>query len=102
MARGQSNQEPLTEAQMQQEEKSLKAILAAMPKKKLLIPHDPNNPDDVVPIGWNGVIYAVPRGIEFEVPEVIADLWNNHYTQTIATQQRMNKITRNKDIEVLF
>jgi hypothetical protein len=99
MARGSANNNP-TEAEFLQEEKNLKAILAAMPKKKLIIPEDENNPGDVVPIGWNGIIYAVPRGKEFEVPEVIADLWHNHYTQTMAVKRRMN--TTNKEIEVIY
>lgn len=82
-----------------QEEQSLKEQLAARPKKTLIIPRDPLNKDDVVPIGWNGIVYAVPRGIQFEVPDVIADIWNNAYQQTMKAEDRMT-ITENRDIVV--
>lgn len=91
MARTQTNEA--------QEEKDLKAQLAAMPKKSILIPEDPMNPDDVVPIGWNGIIYAVPRGIEFQVPEVIADIWNQSYALTNKARRKMT-VSENKDIVV--
>lgn len=100
MARGQNGNEPISEAELRAEENSLKAQLAARPKVKLIIPDDPNNPGDVVPIGWNGIIYSVPRGIEFEVPDVIAEHWNLHYIQTRAANQKMNMVTRNKSLEV--
>jgi hypothetical protein len=87
-----------TQTEMQ-DEKSLKETLDAMPKKTLHIPEDDNNPGDVVPIGWNGIIYAVPRGISFEVPEVIADIWQNAYTQTQKAKRKMT-ITENKEIAV--
>lgn len=82
-----------------QEELSLKERLDAMPKKTIHIPEDDNNPGDVVPIGWNGIIYAVPRGIEFQVPEVIADIWQNAYAQTRKAKQKMT-ITENKEIAI--
>jgi hypothetical protein len=82
-----------------QEEQSLKARLDAMPKKSIHIPDDDNNPGDVVPIGWNGITYAVPRGIEFQVPEVIADIWQNSYSQTQKAKRKMT-ITENKEIAV--
>ncbi|UKS25027.1 hypothetical protein LOZ80_25965 [Paenibacillus sp. HWE-109] len=82
-----------------QEEQSLKEQLAARPKKTLMIPRDPLNKDDVVPIVWNGIVYAVPRGRAFEVPDVIADIWNHAYEQTIAAESKM-EITENRDIQV--
>jgi hypothetical protein len=88
--------EKMTEAQ---EEKTLKQQLAAMPKKSIHIPEDEANPGDVVPIGWNGIIYAVPRGIDFEVPYVIAEIWQNAYTQTQKAKKKMT-ITENKEITV--
>lgn len=77
---------PVNEAQ---EEQDLKAVLAARPKKTIHIPYDDNNPDDVVPIGWNGIIYSVPRGQEFEVPDVIADIWQESYSKTLKAKQKM-------------
>lgn len=82
-----------------QEEKTLKEQLAAMPKKTIVIPRDPLNKNDIVPIGWNGIIYAVPRGKAFEVPYVIADIWTNAYEQTMKAEDKM-EITENKEVQV--
>lgn len=79
------------------EEQGLKEQLAAMPKKSIHIPEDEQNPGDVVPIGWNGIIYAVPRGQTFEVPEVIADIWENAYRQTQMAKRKIT-ISEKKDI----
>lgn len=88
------------EAQIAQEEKSLLQQLQEMPKVKLTIPEDPNNPDDVVPIGWNGIVYAVPRGIEFDVPEVIREIWQESYSKTMAVQRRIRESV-NKEIKII-
>ncbi|WP_028609228.1 hypothetical protein [Paenibacillus harenae] len=88
------------EAQIAVEEKSLKQQLQEMKKVKLTIPEDPNNPDDVVPIGWNGIIYAVPRGMEFDVPEVIRDIWQESYSKTMAVQRRIRESV-NKEIKII-
>ncbi len=94
------NSEASLEAQIKKEEKSLKQQLDAFPKVKMEIPEDPNNPDDVVPIGWNGIIYAIPRGQQFEVPEPIYDIWKNSYDQTKAVNKRIRESTK-KEIQVL-
>lgn len=91
MARGAANET--------QEELTLKQQLAERPKKTILIPNDDLNPDDVVPIGWNGIIYAVPRGKAFEVPDVIADIWNLAYEKTQAAKKKIT-ISENRDIQV--
>ena len=93
MPRGQTGQ-GLTEDQ-----KSFLEVLKARPKKKILIPEDPNNPDDVVPVGINGVIYAIPRGREFEVPDVIYDVWKESYDRTMAAQRRI-RVTEKKDLVI--
>jgi hypothetical protein len=84
-----------------QEERTLMERLQAMPKKTIHIPEDEQNPGDVVPIGWNGIIYAVPRGREFEVPEVIADIWKNAYEQTQKAKRKIT-ISELKDIVVSY
>lgn len=88
-----------SELELMQEEKSLKQQLAEMPKKSLEIPEDPANPGDVVPIGWNGIIYAVPRGIEFEVPYVIYDIWKESQKASRQAQQKMDTLLK-REIEV--
>lgn len=76
-------------------EKSAAQQLKEMPKVQILIPDDPQNPSDkVVPIGFNGVVYTVPRGILTEVPTAIAEIWNDSYTRTRAANQRIENSTK--------
>lgn len=72
-------------------EKSMRQILDEQPKVKMIIPEDPNNPDDVVPVGINGVIYAIPRGVEVEVPKSVYDVWKYSYDQTAAVNRRIRE-----------
>lgn len=88
------------EAQLRKEEKSLKKILDEMPKVPIEIPEDPNNPDDVVPVGWNGIIYAIPRGQQFEVPKVIYEIWRESHKKTQEVNKRIRESV-NKEIQVL-
>ncbi|MEN2765774.1 hypothetical protein [Ornithinibacillus xuwenensis] len=87
------------EKEINQNEKSLKAKLEKMKKVPLEIPEDPNNPNEVVPIGWNGIIYAVPRGKEFMVPVVIRDIWKESYQKTKAANKRIEQ-SINKELKV--
>lgn len=88
------------EAQVRELEKSAKQQLKEMEQVWLEIPEDPNNPDDVVPIGWNGVIYSVPRGQRFKVPMAIYDVWNDSYTRTKEVQKRIRDSVK-KEIQVI-
>ena len=91
--------EQAMEAQIREEEKTTLQQLKEMKKVWLEIPEDPNNPDDIVPIGFNGIIYAVPRGKAFEVPEVIADIWRESHEKTKAAQRRMREAS-NKELTI--
>lgn len=95
-----ANDEKNLEAKIRAEEKTTQQILDAMPKRTLEIPEDPSNPDDVVPIGFNGIIYAVPRGRAFEVPEVIYDIWKDSYERTKEVNKRIRESTK-KEITVI-
>ncbi len=95
-----SQSETSLEAQIKKEEKTLKQQLETFPKVMMEIPEDPNNPDDVVPVGWNGIVYAIPRGHQFEVPKPIYDIWKNSYEQTKAVNKRIRESTK-KEIEIL-
>lgn len=95
-----AKQEKNLEAQIVAQEKTLKQQLKEMPKVTIHIPEDPNNPDDVVPIGWNGIIYAVPRGQDFEVPVVIRDIWLESYKKTQEVQKRIRESVK-KEIKIL-
>ncbi|MEH7082964.1 hypothetical protein V7139_09550 [Neobacillus drentensis] len=94
------NNEANLEAKIAKEEKNLKKQLDAMPKVSIEIPEDPNNPDDVVPVGWNGIIYAIPRGQQFEVPKVIYEIWRESHKKTQEVNKRIRESV-NKEITVL-
>ncbi len=79
------------------EEKGMLKKLQAMKKVTIIIPDDPQNPKDkVVPIGINGIVYTVPRGVSVEVPEAIAEIWNDSYKRTREVNQRIEESTSTK------
>lgn len=88
------------ESEIVKEEKSLKAQLDSFPKVSMEIPEDPNNPDDVVPVGWNGIIYAIPVGNQFDVPKPIYDIWKESHEKTKAVNRRIRE-SINKEIQVI-
>jgi selenocysteine lyase/cysteine desulfurase len=93
--------EKALERQAAAAEKSAAQQLKEMPKVQILIPDDPQNPKDkVVPIGFNGVIYTVPRGVLTEVPQAIAEIWNDSYIRTRAVNQRIENSTQ-QEIKVM-
>ncbi|MBA9088726.1 hypothetical protein FHR92_005244 [Fontibacillus solani] len=92
--------EKASERKLAKQESALKSQLKKMKKVKLTIPEDPLNPDDVVPVGWNGIIYAIPRGIEVEVPEVIAEIWRESYQKTQEVNKRIRESTK-KELKIL-
>lgn len=100
MARTANTDESNLEAQIRQGEKTLKDLLNAMPKVMIEIPEDPNNPDDVVPVGWNGIIYAIPRGQQFEVPQAIYDIWKESHQKTQAINKRIRESVT-KEIQIM-
>jgi hypothetical protein len=87
------------ERDLAKEEVSVKAMLAKEKKVPIFIPEDPLNPDDVVPVGINGVVYAIPRGQQFEVPESIYKVWKYSYDKTVEANKRI-KVEKNKEIQV--
>jgi hypothetical protein len=88
------------EAQLAKQEKTLRQRLDEMPKVSIEIPEDANNPDDVVPVGWNGIIYSIPRGQQFEVPKVIYEIWKESHKETQKVNKRIRESTK-KEIQVL-
>ncbi|MDQ6418676.1 hypothetical protein RB620_04415 [Paenibacillus sp. LHD-117] len=100
----QEQQETATEGKsnkkLTSEQKSTLKRLQERPKKTIFIPEDPLNPDDlVVPISVNGVTYSIPRGKEFEVPDVIADIWAESYSKTAAANRKI-KVQQELDITI--
>jgi hypothetical protein len=100
MKMAENKSEKQLEAEIIKQEKSLKAQLDEFPKVPIEIPEDPNNPDDVVPVGWNGIIYAIPVGQQFEVPKPIYDIWKESHEKTKAANKRIRD-SINKEIQVL-
>lgn len=88
------------EKEIEKQEKNLRQQLDAMPKVSIEIPEDPDNPEDVVPIGWNGIIYAIPRGQQFEVPKIIYEIWKESYDKTKAVNKRIRESTQ-KEVKVI-
>lgn len=88
------------EKELAKQEKSVKAMLEAEKKVKIFIPENPLNPNEVVPVGLNGVIYAIPVGQEFEVPESIYKIWKYSYDKTREANQKMDHVL-NKEIKIL-
>lgn len=82
-------------------ERSAKQILDAMPKKALEIPIDPLNPSDKLAIvGINGVIYAIPRGVEVEVPLAVYEVWKDSDRRTKEVNRRIEESTT-KEVRVM-
>lgn len=87
------------EKEITKEEKSFLEKLKSEKKVPIHIPDDPLNPDDVVPVGLNGVIYAIPRGQTFDVPESIYNVWKYSYDKTVEANRKI-KVEKNKDIQI--
>jgi hypothetical protein len=93
-------QAAVMEVELAKQEKSMKQKLQAEKKVKILIPENPINPNEVVPVGLNGVIYAIPTGQEFEVPESIYNVWKYSYDKTREANKKMEELL-NKEIKIL-
>ena len=84
-----------------QAEKTVAQQLKEMEKVEITIPGDPLNPNDkVVPIGFNGVIYTVPRDVPTKVPVAIAEIWRDSYKRTLEINQRIDDSVK-KEVKVM-
>lgn len=95
-----AKEEARLEKELAKQENTMKAILEAQPKKTIHIPENPLNPNEVVPVGVNGVIYAIPVGQDFEVPKSIYDTWKYSYDKTREANKRMDEVLK-KEIKIL-
>lgn len=95
-----AKEEARLEKELAKQEKTMKAILDAEPKKTIHIPENPLNPNEVVPVGVNGVIYAIPVGQDFEVPKSIYDTWKYSYEKTREANKKMDAVLK-KEIKIL-
>lgn len=95
-----SKAEASAEKEFVKQERNVKDMLAKEKKVKIFIPENPLNPNEVVPVGLNGVIYAIPVGQEFEVPESIYNIWKYSYDMTRAANKKMEAVLT-KEIKIL-
>lgn len=85
-----SEEEQRNEKALNEADKRMKDILLAQPKRLIHIPEDPLNPsDESVIIAVNGVIFGVPRGLDIEVPESVAEAWKWSYQQTRRANEKI-------------
>ena len=64
----------LTNAQMDKMTDEWGKILSEGKKVKIKIKKKNDNDNALVPVGVNGHIYSIPKGIEIEVPEIVKKL----------------------------
>lgn len=68
----------------------VKAQLDAQKKVKILIPFNVENPnDDIAVVNVSGCKYQIPRGVEYEVPEEVARVWNESYVLTLRAESKI-------------
>lgn len=92
--------EVMSEKILAKHDKTMKQILDSEPKKTIFIPENPINPNEVVPVGVNGVIYAIPVGQEFEVPESIYNVWKYAYEETRKANKKMKQVL-SKELKII-
>jgi hypothetical protein len=95
-----AKQEAAMEKTFAKQEQSVKAMLKAQKQVAIHIPENPNNPGEIVPVGFNGVIYAIPTGQDFEVPQSIYDTWKYAYDKTREANRKMDQLL-NKEITIM-
>ena len=61
----------LTNAQMDKMTEEWGEILSEGKKVKIKIKKKNDNDNALVPVGVNGHIYSIPKGVEVEVPEIV-------------------------------
>ena len=93
------NYEKSMEKELEKQEKSFKNWLDEQPKVSIEIPEDPNNPNEVVPVGLNGVIYAIPTCKQFDVPKPIYDIWKYSHEETKKVNKRIRESVH-KEIKI--
>jgi hypothetical protein len=78
---------------MSKQEKELSKIeqILAGPKVKLFIPADRNNPAKHREVIIEGQEFILAVGKQLEVPEVVAEVWQDSYSRTIEAEQNMSR-----------
>jgi hypothetical protein len=78
-----------TTKEVEQELLSEREEILNQPKVKLTIPPNPLDPAKYREVFVNGQQFILAVGKPVEVPQVVADVWNESYTKTIEAQFAM-------------
>lgn len=65
--------------------------ILAGPKVKLFIPADRSNPSKHREVIIEGQEFILAVGKQLEVPQVVAEVWQDSYSRTIEAEQRMEQ-----------
>ena len=65
--------------------------LLALPKVKLFIAPDSRNPSKHRTVIVNGQEFILAVGKQLEVPEVVAEVWNDSFSKTIEAEYNMER-----------
>lgn len=80
-----------TQKEIEKEFLSDREAILAQPKVKLFIPMDRTNPSKHREVIINGQEFILAVGKQLEVPQVVAEVWNDSYSRTIEAEQNMDK-----------
>jgi ribosomal protein S12 len=80
-----------TQSEIEKEFQTDRERILAQPKVKLFIPVDRSNPDKHREVIINGVQFILAVGKQLEVPQVVAEVWQDSYSRTIEAEQRMEQ-----------
>ena len=97
------NKEVRSEKMFADLEKSTLKMLKEQKQVEIFIPISDLGDNAPQVVGINGVIYSIPVGKKFMVPEEIYNVWYESYTKTIKANRKM-RITKmeNQEIEIKY
>lgn len=80
-----------SQKEIEKELLSDREVILAQPKVKLVISPDRSNPSKHRTVIINGQEFILAVGKPIEVPQVVADVWNDSYNKTIEAEFNMEK-----------
>jgi hypothetical protein len=80
-----------TQKEIEQELQSERDAILAQPRVKLFIAPDKTNPAKHREVIINGQEWVLAVGKMLEVPQVVAEVWNDSYARTIEAEQSMEQ-----------
>lgn len=80
-----------TQKELETQQLSDREVILAQPKVKLFIPADRTNPAKHREVIINGQEFILAVGKTLEVPQVVAEVWQDSYSRTIEAEQNMSK-----------